>query len=59
MRIGNQRYKYAAIVHPTTAIQDLRDQGRISENWWRTYIDNKRASGELTYEERTTENPAA
>ena len=45
--------------HPTTAVQDLREQGRISEAWWRAYIDNKRASGEPTYEERTVENPAA
>ncbi len=59
VRIGNQRYKYAAIVHPTTAVKDLREQGRISEAWWRAYIDNKRASGEPTFEDRTAEIPAA
>ena len=55
VKIGNQRYKYAAIVHPTTAVQGLREQYRISEAWWRAYIDNKRATGETTFEERSEE----
>jgi hypothetical protein len=59
VKIGNQRHKYAAIVHPTAAVQGLRKQNRISEAWWRAYIDNKRASGEATYEDRPVESPAA
>jgi hypothetical protein len=59
VKIGNQRYKYAAIVHPTAAVQELREQNRISEAWWRAYIDNKRASGEATFEDRAEESPAA
>lgn len=59
IKIGNQRYRYVAIVHPTTAVQGLREQGLIPETWWRAYIDNKRATGEATYEDRTAENHAA
>jgi hypothetical protein len=59
VKIGNQRYKYAAIVHPTTAVQGLRRQNRISETWWRAYLENKRASGEKTFMQPEMENPAA
>jgi hypothetical protein len=59
VKIGNQRYKYTAIVHPTTAVQGLRELNRISDAWWRAYIDNKRTSGEATFEDRVEETPAA
>jgi len=58
-KIGNQRYRYAAIVHPTRAVQVLREQDRIPENWWKAYIENKRTSGEATFEDRVKKSPTA
>ncbi len=52
LQVGNQRYKYVVIVHPTTAIQLLRDQKRVDDNWWNAYLANKRESKEPTFEQR-------
>jgi hypothetical protein len=41
-----------AIVHPTTAVQRLRGQKRVNENWWNAYLANKRESKEPTSEQR-------
>jgi hypothetical protein len=57
--VGNQRYRYVAIVHPTTAIQQLRDKKRIPDNWWNAYIANKRETKEPTYAEREKKKTAA
>jgi hypothetical protein len=51
VRVGN-RFKFVAIIHPTTAIQRLREGGKIPENWWRAYIDRKLETKEPTYEQR-------
>jgi hypothetical protein len=52
LQVGIQRYRYVAIVHPTTAVQMLRDQKRVDENWWNAYLANKRESKEPTSEQR-------
>jgi hypothetical protein len=52
LQVGNQRYKYVAIVHPTTAVQQLRNKKKVDENWWNAYLANKRESKEPTFEQR-------
>ena len=59
VKVGNHRYKYAAIVHPTTAVQRLREQKKIPDNWWSAYIANKRETKEATFEQRLTHMSAA
>jgi hypothetical protein len=54
-QVGNQRYKYVAIVHPTTAVQRLRDKGKVPDNWWNAYNASKRETKEATHEQREKE----
>jgi hypothetical protein len=51
-QIGNQKFKYVLLVHPTAAIQRLRDAGKISDLWWDTYRSRQIETKELTYEAR-------
>ncbi|MBI1955427.1 MAG: hypothetical protein HYS38_03440 [Acidobacteria bacterium] len=50
--IGNQRYRYVLLVHPTAAVQKLRDADRVSEQWLNTYCARQIEAKEPTYEER-------
>jgi hypothetical protein len=59
LQVGNQRYKYVAIVHPTTAVQQLRNKKKVDENWWNAYLANKRESKEPTFEQRELKKAAA
>jgi hypothetical protein len=59
LQVGNQRYKYVAIVHPTTAVERLREQKRVDDNWWNAYLANKRESKEPTFEQRQNKIAAA
>jgi hypothetical protein len=54
-QVGNQCYKYVAIVHPTTAVQRLRDKGKVPDNWWNAYNASKRETKEATHEQREKE----
>jgi len=31
---GNQDFKYVLLVHPTTALQRLRDAVKVPDHWW-------------------------
>ena len=57
-QIGNQRYKYVLIVHPTVAVQNLRDEGKISDAWWDAYLNRKIEVKEDTFEERQKKKAA-
>jgi hypothetical protein len=59
VKVGNQRYKYVAIVHPTTAVFRLREGGRVSDTWWDAYLANKLETREATFEQREQEGAAA
>jgi hypothetical protein len=50
--VGNQKYKYVAIVHPTTAVQRLRDAKKIPDKWWNAYVALKTQTREATHEQR-------
>jgi hypothetical protein len=49
---GNEKYKYVALLHPTTAIQKLRESKKIPEPWWSAYIARKFEIKEPTHEKR-------
>lgn len=50
--IGNQQYKLVALVHPTVAIQQLYDKGKIKAHWWNAYCERKAQTREATFEQR-------
>jgi len=49
---GNHQYKYVLLVHPTVAVQRLRDAGRVPEEWWNAYRARQVETKEAQYEER-------
>lgn len=53
-RVGT-RIKFALLVHPTTAIQRLRDARKVPDDWWETYRGRQIEIGEVSYEKRTKE----
>jgi hypothetical protein len=36
-RIGNQKYKLLLVVNPIFAVSELREKGRVPEEWWEAY----------------------
>jgi hypothetical protein len=56
---GNQRFKYVAIVHPTIAVQHLRDSKKVPEKWWNAYIARKFETKEATHEQREKKKASA
>lgn len=51
-QIGNQRFKYVLIVHPTVVIQRLHETKKISTQWWETYRARQIETKEALFEER-------
>ena len=51
-QIGNQRYKYVLLVHPCTAVQRLREAGKLPEPWQNAYRARQIETKEPSYEER-------
>jgi hypothetical protein len=50
--VGSQKYKYVLLLHPTTAIQNLRKKGAVATDWWNTYRARKTETKEMTFEQR-------
>jgi hypothetical protein len=59
VQVGNQPFKYVALVHPTVAIQRIRDAGKIPDKWWNAYLARKRETKEATYEQYQEKKKAA
>ena len=57
--IGLRPFRYVAIVHPTTAVQRLRDCKKVPDIWWEAYLANKRETKEATFDERQRKPSAA
>jgi hypothetical protein len=55
-QIGNQRYKYVLLIHPTVAIQKLFEQGKVPKSWWDAYRDRQIQTKEPSFEERFNRN---
>ena len=51
-QIGNQKYKYVLLIHPTTVIENLRRAGSVDEDWLDTYKDRQMETKELTFKAR-------
>lgn len=51
------RYKYIALIHPTTAVQQLKERGTLPPHWWSAYTEIKREFGEPTFNERAEGAP--
>ncbi|HEV2351548.1 MAG TPA: hypothetical protein VG028_17085 [Terriglobia bacterium] len=51
-QIGNQQYAYVLLVHPTTAINQLRNAGKVPDIWWQTYCARQIETKEPTYKQR-------
>jgi hypothetical protein len=58
-KVGNRRYRYVLVVHPTLAVQRLHDDGRIPDAWWQAYVDRKITTKEPTYEQHERRRRAA
>ncbi len=48
---GNQDFRYVLLIHPTVAVQALKDSNRIPEKWWQLYRQNQIETKEATYEQ--------
>jgi len=59
VKVGNQQFKFVAIIHPTTAVQRLRDDKKIPDSWWNAYVDRKLETKEPTYEQRQRKKESA
>ena len=51
-KIGNQRYKYVLLIHPTTVVEKLRMAGTVDDDWLDTYKDRQLETKELTFNAR-------
>lgn len=51
-QIGNQRYKYVLLVHPTVVIEKLRKEGKIDQTWYNTYRARQIEVKEDSFEDR-------
>jgi hypothetical protein len=56
-KIGSQRYKYVLIVHPTVAVQRLRDKELVSDDWWAAYRARQIEIKEDSFEDRQKRKP--
>ncbi len=50
--IGNQQYRYVLIVHPTVAVEHLRQKGLVSPEWLDAYRSRQMETKEESYEDR-------
>jgi len=51
-RIGNQRHKYVLLVHPTTFVEKLRQEGKVDDAWLDAYGDRQLETKEPSFEAR-------
>lgn len=51
-KVGTNPFKYVLIVHPSTAVHHLQQQGKVPESWFEVYRDRCITIKELSYEQR-------
>lgn len=49
-KVGNLHYKYVLLVHPAIAVQNLRNAGKVSVEWWENYRARQIEAKETLYE---------
>jgi len=47
---GNLLFKYVLLVHPAIAVQNLRNQGKVTDVWWENYRARQIEAKESLYE---------
>lgn len=57
-KIGNQPFKFVLLVHPTVAVQRLRDKGKVSDEWWAAYRARQIEVKEDSYQDRQAKKGA-
>ncbi len=57
-RIGNQRYKYVLLVHPTTVVEKLRQAKKVDQHWLDTYVARQLETKEHSFEARKKQKAA-
>jgi hypothetical protein len=50
--LGAQKLKYVLLVHPVDVVQQLKNAGKISNEWWETYTTRQSETKEPSYEVR-------
>lgn len=55
---GNQLFGWVLLVHPTAAVQRLRDAGKVPERWWDAYRGRRIETGARTYKDLEREKPS-
>jgi hypothetical protein len=55
-QIGNRKYAYVLLVHPTVAIQRLKEANKIGETWYDTFRARQIEVKDNLYEEREQRN---
>lgn len=58
-QVGNERYGYVALVHPSTAVQKLSEERRVPEIWMTAYLHRKLETKEPTHAKRMEKLKAA
>ena len=53
------RLRYVLIGHPTVVVQRLKEQDKVPDDWWNSYLERKRETKEPTYEQREKKRKAA
>ncbi len=55
-KVGNRQYALVLLVHPTRAVQQLRekkqDKAEVAEAWWAAYVQRKLETKEKTFAQR-------
>jgi len=55
---GNQLFGWVLLVHPTAAVQRLRDAGKVPERWWDAYRGRRIETGARPYKDLEREKPS-
>lgn len=55
VQVGNKRFGAVLLLHPTIAVQSLRDKKMIDDAWWYAYRSRQSETKEATFEERQEE----
>jgi hypothetical protein len=50
--LGNQKYRYVLIVHPTAVVERLRIKNLVSQEWLEVYRSRQMETKEASYEDR-------
>jgi hypothetical protein len=58
-QIGNDRFGYVALTHPSTAVHRLHGEKRVPEIWMTAYLHRKMETKEPTHEKRMEKLKAA